>query len=91
MTRRDKAMIEKSLDLAFEFERYVSGRPELATKIPDKALIMFQVKDDEAFNRWSRRVVRRQAKAEQPVVQITITKMGPIRSRIEALKVERAA
>ncbi len=84
-------MIERNLDLLFEFERYVIARPGLATKIPEEALIVFQVKDDEAFNRWSRRLARKQGRAGQPVVQVTITKMGPIRSRIEAFKVERAA
>ncbi len=53
---------------------------------------MFQVRGDEAFNRWSRRLGERHARQGQyPLLQITINRMGPVRSRIEALKIERAA
>ena len=92
MTRTDKAMAEKNLDLIFEFERYVSQHPEFAPRIPDDAILVFQVKKDEASNRWSRRVAEKQSKGgRRPIVHITISKMGPARSRIAALKIERAA
>ena len=92
MTRVDRTMAEKSLDLIFEFERYVSEHPACAGKIPDRAVLVFQVKNDEAFNRWSRRLAQKQSKGgRRPIVHITISKMGPVRSRIEALKIERAA
>jgi hypothetical protein len=85
-------MADKNLDLIFEFERYVSEHPAFARKIPDDAILVFQVKGDAAFNRWSRRVGEKQAKSDgQPVVHITIGKMGRVRSRISSLKLERAA
>jgi hypothetical protein len=92
MTRTDRAMVEKNLDLIFEFERYVSEHPAFAKKIPDDAMLVFQVKGDAAFNEWSRRVGEKQAKQQRnSIVQITISKMGPVRSRIASLKLERAA
>ena len=92
MTRADSAMVEKNLDLIFEFERYVAEHPRFAEKIPDDGILVFQVKGDTAFNRWGRRIGERQAKhGRRPLVHVTIGKMGPIRSRIEALKIERAA
>lgn len=92
MTRAQKTMVERNLDLIFEFERYVLERPGFAKRIPQDAVVVLQVKDDDAFNRWSRRLGERQAKEEhRPVVHITISKMGPLRSRIEALGMERAA
>lgn len=92
MTRAEKSLSEKNLDLLFEFERYVQERPAFARKIPQDAIIALQVKGDLAFNRWSRRLAERQAKGtRQPVVNITISKLGPVRSRIEALEIERAA
>lgn len=92
MTRADKAMMEKNLDLIFEFERYVSQHPGLGRRIPDDAILVLQVKKDEAFNRWSRRLATEQSKdGRRPIVYITISKMGPARSRIAALKIERAA
>jgi hypothetical protein len=85
-------MVEKNLDLVFEFERYVAEHPACAEKIPDDAILVFQAKGDAAFNRWSRRIGERQAgQGRHPVVHITMNKMGPIRSRIEALKIQRAA
>jgi hypothetical protein len=92
MTRTDKAMVQRNLDLMFEFERYLLEHPEFGSKIPDGAIVVLQVKGDEAFNRWSRRVGERQAKAAgRPVIHVTISRMGPVRSRIEALRIERAA
>ena len=92
MTRTQKALVEKNLDLIFEFERYVLEHPSSVRQIPEDAVIALQVKGDDAFNRWSRRLAERQAKTERkPVVQITINKLGPVRSRIQALEIERAA
>jgi hypothetical protein len=85
-------MVEKNLDLIFEFERCVSEHSSFAKQIPQNAIVVLQVKDDEAFNRWSRRLGERQARGEEkPVVHITISRMGPVRSRIQALEIERAA
>lgn len=92
MTRRDRAMAKKNLDLIFEFERYVLEHPRSARKIPDDAVLVFQVRGDQTFNRWSRRVAEKQVKQRQrPIIYVTISKMGPVRSRIEALKIEPAA
>ena len=92
MTRTLKALVERNLDLIFEFERYVLERPSFAKQIPKNAIVALQVKGDEAFNRWSRRLAEEQAKTQRkPVVRVTINKLGPVRSRIEALEIERAA
>lgn len=92
MTRTDRAMIQNNPDLIFEFERYVAEHPRFAEKIPDEAILVFQVKGDTAFNRSSRHTAEKQAKhGRRPLIHITIGKMGPVRSRIEALKIERAA
>ena len=92
MTRTLKALVERNLDLIFEFERYVLERPSFARQIPKDAIVALQVKGDEAFNRWSRRLAEEQAKTQRkPVVRVTINKLGPVRSRIEALEIERAA
>jgi len=92
MTRRDRQMVQRNLDLAFEFERYVAAHPRAANKIPEGAVLVFQVRGDETFNRWSRRLGERHTRQGQhPLLQITINRMGPVRSRIEALKIERAA
>ncbi len=84
-------MVEKNLDLIFEFEKYVLEHIELAKKIPRNAVVAMRVDGDEAFNRWSQQLAAKQRGTRQPVFHITIKKMRPNRSRIESLEVERAA
>ena len=92
MTVVERTMVEKNLQLTFEFQKYVLDHPKVAERIPQDALVAFQVKKGEAFNRWSRRLARKHAKNEKtPVVFVTIKKIRPVRSRIAALKIERAA
>lgn len=92
MRRAEKSLAEKNLDLIFELERFVQEHPTFAKQIPKDAIVAMQIKGDDTFNRWSRRLAEKQAKgAQHPLVHITISKLGPVRSRIEALKIERAA
>ncbi len=92
MIHAQKTQAEKNLDLIFELERYVLEHPSFAKQIPPDAIVTLQVRGDEAFNRWSRRLAEKQAKSERKsVVQITINKLGPVRSRITALEIEQAA
>ncbi len=91
MTRLEKRMVEKNLDLTFEFEKYVLDHPDLADRIPRNAVVSVCLEGDDKFNRWSRRLAEKQRKGRQPVFSVTIRKMRPVRSRIEELRVERAA
>ncbi len=92
MNRAERAMVERNLDLVFEFERYVAEHPASAARIPRDAIVILQVKGDEAFNQWSRRMGERQAKKTgSPVVEVRISKLGPVRSRIQALEISQAA
>lgn len=91
MTRSEKKMIEKNLDLIFEFEKYVLDHPNLANRIPRNAVVSVRLDGDDEFNRWSQRLAEKQRKGRQPVYRATIKKMRPVRSRIEELRVERAA
>ncbi len=83
-------MVEKNLDLIFEFEKYVLAHPETATQIPQGAVVVMQVEGDKRFNRWSRRVGQRHAKEGHPLMCVTVKKIGPVRSRIEKLEIARA-
>ncbi len=91
MTKVEKKMVEKNLDLIFEFEKYILEHPTLVKKIPRNAVIAIRVDGDEAFNRWSQRLAAKHRGTRRPVFHITIKKMRPARSRIEVLEVERAA
>ena len=48
MTRVQRTMAEKNLDLIFEFERYVSEHPSFAKQIPQNAIVVLQVKVESA-------------------------------------------
>ena len=83
-----KEIVDRNLDLIFEFEKYILEHPEYAERIPQEATISMQLEGDEEFNRWARETASEQAEEGQRVVYITITKLGPVHSRIEELKLE---
>ena len=73
-------------ELLTEFDRYVLEHPETSKHIPDGSLVALQIAGDAAFNAWSRRVALKQAEDRSKVVFVTIQKLRPARSRIEALE-----
>jgi hypothetical protein len=91
MTAAEKMMIEKNLDLIFEFEKYVLEYPEITEKIPRDAVVFMKVAGEQKFNRWSARWAKRQAKKGAPLISVTVKKLGPVHSRIEGLALEHAA
>ena len=90
MNKADRLMVEKNLDLIFEFEKYVLAHPETAGRVPQGAVIVMQVEGDKRFNQWSWKVGPRHAKEGHPLVCVTVKKIGPVRSRIEKLEIGRA-
>jgi hypothetical protein len=91
MTAAERKLIEKNLDLIFEFEKYVLEHPEVGERIPRNAVVFMKVAGDEKFNLWSERRARKQAKKGTPLISVTVKKLGPVHSRIEALSLEHAA
>ncbi|HJU04275.1 MAG TPA: DUF5647 family protein [Nitrospiraceae bacterium] len=71
--------------LGMEFDRFMIEHPDYVEKIPDNAHIILLVEGDEEFNEWSTRVGKEQAEDGQPLVYVTIKKLGPAHSRIEEL------
>ena len=91
MTRSEKVMVEKNLDLIFEFEKYVMEHPDLGRRIPENAVVSMRLEGDEECNQWSQRLAEKQRRKRQPVFCVTVKKIGPVCSRIEKLRVEQAA
>ena len=91
MRAADRKLVERNLDLIFEFEKYVLEHPEITEKIPRDAVVFMKVAGDQKFNRWSERQAKKQAKPGAPLVSITVKKMRPVHSRIEGLCLEHAA
>jgi hypothetical protein len=91
MTAAEKKMIEKNLDLLFEFEKYVLEHPEITEKIPRDAIVFMKLAGNQKFNQWSARWAKRQAKKGQPLVSVTVKRLSPVRSRIRGLWLDPAA
>ncbi len=77
--------------LVKEFDRYILEHPEFAEKIPDNALVVMQIAGDEEFNSWAREVAQSVGEKDTPIVNVTITVLKPVCSRIEKLKLELVA
>jgi len=88
---KNKGFIEKNSMLVKEFDRYIIEHPDFAEKIPDNALVVMQVKDDEEFNQWAKETASKVSEKEQAIVYATITELKPVRSRIEKLILETVA
>lgn len=72
--------------LGLEFDRYVREHPEFSERIPDQAQVILLLEGDKEFNSWSMRIGKEQVESGQPVVYVTIKKLGPAHSRIEDLE-----
>lgn len=71
--------------LGLEFDRYLREHPEVAQQIPGNAQIVLLLEGDDEFNEWSTRLGTEQAEPGQPLIYVTIKKLGPAHSRIEEL------
>jgi hypothetical protein len=54
MTAAEKKMIEKNLDLLFEFEKYVLEHPEITEQIPRDAVVFMKLTGDESSTSGAR-------------------------------------
>lgn len=72
--------------LGIEFDRYMKEHPEFSERIPDNAHVILLLEGDEEFNSWSIRIGKKQAESAQPLIFVTIKKLGPAHSRIEELE-----
>lgn len=82
---------KKNTDLIKEFNRYIREQPGFAEAIPKGAIVAMQLKGDDDFNAWSRRLAESQQEEGQPIIYIRIKRIRPIRSRIEEISLEPAS
>ena len=73
--------------LGMEFDRYIREHPEFAENIPDRAQVILLMEGEDEFNEWSTRMGKEQAEKDQPILYVTIKRLGPAHSRIEELSV----
>jgi len=72
-------LAKKNLELSFEFSRYVLSRPELEARLPEDALVAFEVADDPELTAFNRGLIQRTREPGQPLVVIRIKGLAPTR------------
>ncbi len=89
---KQSEMIEKNVELSFEFMRYLLAHPELEKRIPKGAQVVLLPDYDERLKRFNLRNSKRQREKGQPVVYVRIKGLVPERpSRLVGTKIERVA
>lgn len=73
----DKEFFEKSLEVSTEFDRFVLTHEEIASKIPNNALIIFVIEDDPEFSAKSKEIAMMHKEPNQPVVFVKIKSIRP--------------
>lgn len=87
----DKQLQERHALLIQEFNQYLFDHPEFLEQIPQGAVIALQLKGDEEYNRWSRRVARKTHEKGQPLAFVEIQQLAPARSRLVSPQLRLAA
>ncbi len=72
--------------IASEFNRFVIEHEDVATQIPQNALVIFQVEGVKGFNEWSRKVSIKNREKDQPVLFVRVKKWRQ-KSYVEELDV----
>ncbi len=77
--KNERELVKKNLELSFEFSRYLLSRPELEAKIPENALIVFNVADDPTLTRFNKTLAKRNAERGQPIITVWVKGLAPTR------------
>jgi hypothetical protein len=89
---KESKLIEKNLELSFEFTRYLLAHPEMERKIPKGAQVVLLPDYDEKLKRFNLKNSKRQREEGQPLIYVRIKKLNPERrSRLVGTKIERVA
>lgn len=89
---KENELIEKNLELGFEFMRYFLAHPELEKRIPRGAQVVLLPDYDERLKRFNLRNSKQRREKGQPVVYVRIKGLAPDRpSRLVGTKIERVA
>ena len=89
---KETKLVERNLELSFEFTRYLLDHPELEEGIPKGAQVVLLPDYDEELKRFNLKNSQRQREEGQPVVYVRIKKLAPSRpSRLIGAKIERVA
>jgi hypothetical protein len=77
--------------LGSEFDQYVMEHPDFAGRIPRDAIIVLQLKGEDAFNEWARSIAERHREKDQPLLIVQVSGLKPQRSRLIRPVIARTA
>ena len=87
---KDTKLVEKNLELSFEFMRHLLSHPELEKSIRKGGRVVLLLNYDEKLRRFNLRNSKRHREKGQPVVYVRIKRLGPARpSRLIGTQIER--
>jgi hypothetical protein len=75
-----------ALTLSFEFQKYLIRHPKFAERVPNRALVVFELEGRPAFNRWAKEVAAKQLRPKQKMVVIRVRGLRPPVSRLQAVQ-----
>ena len=77
--RSETELAKKNVEISFEFSRFVLNNPEMDRKIPDDAVVIFDVANDPELTAYNRRLAKRQKGSNQSFVVVHIKGLAPSR------------
>ena len=77
--KNEAALAKKNVEIGLEFSRLVLAHPELGEKIPEDAMVVFEVADDPTLTAYNRALAKRNKAPGQPVVTVRIKGLAPTR------------
>jgi hypothetical protein len=89
---KEAELMEKNLELSFEFTRYLMDHPELEEQIPKGAQVVLLPDYDEDLKRFNLKNSQRRREKDQPVIYVRIKKLATGRSsRLVGTTIEQVA
>ena len=87
---RNTILVEKNIELSFEFTRYLLDHPDLEDRIPKGAQVVLLPEYDEKLRRFNMQTAKKQREEGQPVVYVSIKRLALERaSRLVGTKIAR--
>ena len=77
--KSESELAKKNVELGFEFSRYLLAHPEIEEKIPENALVVFEVEDDPELSRYNRVLSHRTRSPNQSIILVHIKGLAPTR------------
>jgi len=86
----EQEFFEKNLELATEFSKYLLDHPEIESKLPKDAQVLFLLENDPVLTQKNLELAKKHRQEGQPVVFVRIKGLRPETSRLIEPHLEEA-